>query len=75
VNRIRLGNELNILVVIPMEKHLFEPIPVGKWYSHETGFCENPGIAQKKVARITTGSLQLLVPVQLLALGSLLLTN
>jgi hypothetical protein len=48
VNHFRLGNALQISVLTPLEKHLFEPNPVGKKYSLETGFCE---YSLKKVAR------------------------
>ena len=51
VNPIRLGNEFRISVLNPWKKHLFEPNPVGKKYSHKTGLCE---YSQKKVARTST---------------------
>ncbi len=51
VNPIRLGNDFKISVLNPWKKHLFEPIPVGKKYSLETGFCE---YSLKKVARTST---------------------
>ena len=48
VNHFRLGNALQISVLTPLEMNLFEPNPVGKKYSLETGFCE---YSLKKVAR------------------------
>jgi hypothetical protein len=53
VNHFRLGNALQISVLTPLEIHLFEPNPVGKKYSLETGFCE---YSLKKVARTSTGT-------------------
>ena len=52
VNHFRLGNAPQISVLTPLEIHLFEPNPVGKKYSLETGFCE---YSLKKVARTSTG--------------------
>ena len=53
VNHFRLGNALQISVLNPWKKHLFEPIPVGKKYSLETGLSE---YSLKKVARTSTGT-------------------
>ena len=59
-NPILLGNEFRFSVLNPWKKHLFEPIPVGKKYSLETGLSE---YSLKKVARASTDTgILVLVP-------------